>query len=124
MKLGRAISGFDSRSAFTSWLYRITLNAVRDHQRGKRRYASRLDEFAVDARHADGPEAEQNLARHELWATVQRLPDKQRDAVLLIYGEERSHAEAAEILGCAEKTVSWHVHQARKKLKTLMGEKP
>lgn len=123
VKLGRAIKGFDARSAFSSWLYRITLNAVRDHQRGKQRETKRLDEFARDAAHAETPRADQNLERHELWSTVRRLPDKQRDAVLLIYGEERSHGEAAEIMGCAEKTVSWHIHKAKKTLKTLMSEK-
>jgi len=45
------------------------------------------------------------------------LPPKQRDAMLLVYAEDLSHAQAAEILNCAESTVSWHVHEARKKLK-------
>ena len=47
---------------------------------------------------------------------------KQRDAVLLIYGEGLSHAAAAEVLGCAETTISWHVHEARKRLKVLLRD--
>src|SRR5690606_24279669 len=40
IKLAGALKGFDGRSAFTSWLYRIVLNAVRDRQRqGQRRMA-------------------------------------------------------------------------------------
>jgi RNA polymerase sigma-70 factor (ECF subfamily) len=49
-----------------------------------------------------------------------QLPDKQRDAVLLVYGEDMAHAEAARVMGCKEATVSWHVHEARKRLKRLM----
>ncbi len=33
-----------------------------------------------------------------------------------------SHAAAADVLGCSEATVSWHVHEARKRLKTLLGK--
>ena len=55
-----------------------------------------------------------------LWAAVRRLPDKQRDAVLLVYGEELSHADAAAVMACAEATVSWHIHEAKKRLKVLL----
>ena len=78
VKLGSAIAGFNGRSAFSSWVYRITLNAVR------------------------------------------KLPEKQRDAVLLVYAEELSHAAAAEIMGIKEATVSFHVHEARKTLRGLL----
>ncbi len=52
---------------------------------------------------------------------MRRLPEQQRDAVLLVYGEDMSHAEAAAIMGCTEKTVSWHLHEARKRLKVRLG---
>jgi RNA polymerase sigma-70 factor (ECF subfamily) len=40
--------------------------------------------------------------------------------VLLTYGEDMSHAQAASIMGCSEKTVSWHIHEAKKKLKIVL----
>ena len=55
-----------------------------------------------------------------LWAAVRRLPDKQRGAVLLVYGEGLSHAAAAEAMAISETTVSWHIHEAKKRLKVLM----
>ncbi|TIO87361.1 MAG: sigma-70 family RNA polymerase sigma factor, partial [Mesorhizobium sp.] len=55
-----------------------------------------------------------------LWAAVRMLPDKQRDAVLLVYGEGLSHAAAAEVMAISEATVSWHIHEAKKRLKLLM----
>ena len=57
-----------------------------------------------------------------LWAAVRKLPDQQRDAVLLVYADGASHREAAQALGCAEATVSYHVHSARKRLKILLTE--
>ena len=48
------------------------------------------------------------------------LPNQQRDAVLLVYGEDMTHAEAANVMGCSEKTVSWHIHEAKKRLRILL----
>ncbi|TIV62984.1 MAG: RNA polymerase subunit sigma-70, partial [Mesorhizobium sp.] len=55
-----------------------------------------------------------------LWTAVRLLPDKQRDAVLLVYGEGLNHAAAAEVMAISETTVSWHIHEAKKRLKLLM----
>jgi len=60
---------------------------------------------------------EDEVIGQDLWREVRALPPQQRDAVLLVYGEDLSHAEAAEIMGCAESTVSGHLHTARKRLK-------
>jgi RNA polymerase sigma factor (sigma-70 family) len=120
VKLGQAIGQFDARSAFSSWVYRITLNAVRDMQRSGRRqerHADRYAEIAPDAHPADQEDA---ATSRQLWAAVRRLPEQQRDAVLLVYAEELSHAAAAEIMGIKEATVSFHVHQARKTLRGLL----
>ncbi|WEK06705.1 MAG: RNA polymerase sigma factor [Candidatus Devosia phytovorans] len=120
VKLGAAIKGFDHRSAFSSWVYRITLNAVRDMQRaGKRRgkYADAYAEVTPEDQPADQEEAATSA---QLWEAVRALPEKQRDAVLLVYAEELSHAAAAEIMGIREATVSWHVHEARKTLRGLL----
>jgi RNA polymerase sigma-70 factor (ECF subfamily) len=57
----------------------------------------------------------------EIWTAVQELSPKQRDAVMLVYSEGLDHGEAAEVLGCSESTVSWHLHEARKRLKIILG---
>lgn len=120
VKLATAIRSFDGRSAFTSWLYRVTLNAVRDSQRShsrRGRYHDRLAEVhPVEAL----PDQEDAAATRELWAAVRDLPNQQRDAVLLVYAEELSHAEAGAIMGCKEATVSWHIHEAKKTLRGLL----
>ena len=120
VKLGQAIVSFDGRSAFSSWLYRITLNAVRDMQRaGERRgrHADRYAEIVLDEHPAEQEEA---ATSRQLWAAVRSLPEKQRDAVLLVYAEELSHSAAADIMGIKEATVSFHVHEARKTLRGLL----
>ena len=84
------------------------------------REAMKVQAFGVHAL-IDGEAAlEADSQAERLWAAVRELPDKQRDAVLLVYGEGLSHAAAADAMACAEATVSWHIHEAKKRLKRLM----
>jgi RNA polymerase sigma-70 factor (ECF subfamily) len=121
--LAKGIHSFRGDAQFSTWLYRLTYNASLDHLRARRR-ARRNEEAEVvvlfkDAA-AGSPEA--GAIGGELWQEVRGLPEQQRDAVLLVYGEDMSHAEAARVMGCSEKTVSWHLHEARKRLKARLQE--
>jgi RNA polymerase sigma-70 factor (ECF subfamily) len=120
IKLSTILPQFDGRSAFTSWLYKVTLNTVRDQQRASRRRQRRMDDYSEVAPEESAPDQEDAVATRELWAAVRQLPPQQRDAVLLVYAEEMNHAAAAAILGCKEATVSWHIHEARKTLRGLL----
>lgn len=119
-RLGRAIRGFAGQGAFTTWLYALTLNAARDHGRKAARETRKTAAFGVQAAAFGEAVPEPDGRTDALWNAVRLLPDKQREAVLLVYGEDLSHADAAEIMGCAEPTVSWHIHEAKKRLKILM----
>src|SRR5690606_1061073 len=120
VKIGQGIAGFDGRSAFSSWVYRITLNAVRDWQRAGARRGRHVHGYAerspIEAQAAE----EAAATTSQLWDAVRRLPEQQCNAVLLVYAEELSHAEAAAIMGIKEATVSFHVHEARKTLRGLL----
>jgi RNA polymerase sigma-70 factor (ECF subfamily) len=120
IRLAGAIRGFKGTSRFGTWLYTVTLNAARDQLRKRRRSEWRDATYLREQATPDGGTDESEC--EELWQAVQQLPEKQRDAVLLIYGEGLTHAAAADVLGCAETTISWHVHEARKRLKVLLRD--
>jgi RNA polymerase sigma-70 factor (ECF subfamily) len=120
IKLATAIQSFDGRSAFTSWLYRVTINMVRDMQRSSSRRDRNIDSFTLVHPDDDPGEQEEATTARELWTAVSELPEKQREAIMLVYAEDMSHAEAAEIMGCKEATVSWHIHEAKKTLRGLL----
>lgn len=123
LRLGFAIRTWRNESAFKTWLYRITINAAHDHARFIAREMRKEQALAVHAS-AVGEEIVAYKPSHSdyIWDAVRTLPDKQRDATLLVYGEELNHADAAAVMGCAESTVSYHLHTARKQLKTLLGK--
>ncbi len=121
VKLATAVRGFRGEAAFTTWLYRIVFTTATDRLRAQQRivpFAPSEMTMLLDDRVTFAPDTADDAA--ELWAAVRALPEKQRDAVLLVYGDELSHAEAARIMGVSEATVSWHVHEARKRLKTKL----
>jgi RNA polymerase sigma-70 factor, ECF subfamily len=121
VKLATAIKTFRGESAFTTWLYRIAFTTATDRLRARQRiipFAPSDMNTLIDG--ATGETPESALIGAQLWDAVRALPDQQRDAVLLIYGEDLSHQEAATIMGCSEKTVSWHLHEARRRLKAKL----
>ncbi len=120
VRLGRAIRSFRGDGAFSTWLYALTLNAARDYSRKAVREGAKIAAYGVHALTDAPAESASDDAAEALWAAVRKLPDKQRDAVLLVYGEGLSHAAAADVMAVAEPTVSWHIHEAKKRLKLLM----
>jgi len=122
VKLGTVISGFKGDAAFSSWLYRITLNTVRDFQRASKRRHENIAALTIVAQTDYRPDPAVEMTQAQMWHKVRQLPPKQRDAMLLIYAEDLSHAQAAAIMECAESTVSWHVHEAKKRLKQEMQD--
>jgi RNA polymerase sigma-70 factor, ECF subfamily len=124
VKLASAIRDFRGDSAFSTWVWRVTFTTATDRLRaGQRMQAvepSQMVALADSVADNREPSPEDLVIGAELWVMVRALPPQQRDAVLLVYGEDMSHAEAASVMGCQEKTVSWHLHEAKKRLKVTL----
>jgi len=122
IKVARGLSDFRENSSFTTWLYRIAVNTATDlHRRSAVRArlaedAGRRSPTAGQAAMAAPADCDQDRA----WEAVGALPERQRTALLLVFGEGLSHREAAAVMGCPEVTVSWRIHQARRKLGKIM----
>jgi RNA polymerase sigma-70 factor, ECF subfamily len=120
IRAARGIRGLQDSSTFQAWLYRICSNTARDALRAKRSHEAKL-EFA--ARHLEISRDGRNgdAAGERALHLMQSLPPEQREAVALVFLEECTHAEAARLLGCAESTVSWRIHLAKRRLRKLVN---
>jgi RNA polymerase sigma-70 factor, ECF subfamily len=115
VKLARKLQTYRFESKFTTWLYRLTLNTAKDWQRkAYRRYEKAWPEDFDIAATATSPE--RHAIAHETLGAIEDLPGKLKAAVLLVFRDGLSHSQAAHALGCAETTVSWRIHEARKVL--------
>jgi RNA polymerase sigma-70 factor (sigma-E family) len=58
--------------------------------------------------------------RDEVWQAIQRLPDRQRKAIVLRYYEDLSEADTAEVLGCSVGTVKSQVSRGLARMQELL----
>ncbi len=124
IKLGRAIGSFRQKAAFTTWLTRMTINTAKHLVRARARRERDVSALAVieESHAACCSQMQSGENASAVWQAVRALPPRQHDAMLLVYAEGMTHAQAAEVLGCRESTLSWHVHEARKTLKRQLKD--
>ncbi|MFL6798330.1 MAG: RNA polymerase sigma factor [Xanthobacteraceae bacterium] len=110
------IMSFKGEAKFATWLTGIVVNACRDHFRRRRTLSRLRDRLAVLAALAPQPDGRSAYERSWLTSELARLSPILRETIVLIIGEDLTHAEAATALGIAESTVSWRLHEARRQL--------
>ena len=117
--LPKRLQSFRGQAKFSTWLYRVVLNAARDMHRRRASADRASDGFEELARlESDGREdAEDRTAW--LYETLDRIGGDLRETAILVLAEERTHAEAAEILSVKESTVSWRMSKLKEKLKSI-----
>ncbi len=117
--LAGKLTSYKGSARFTTWLYRIIVNASRDHHRRQSATTKLHATYGEVSELRRGAEAER--AREMLWLyeTLERVGPDLRETAILVLAEDMSHAQAAEILDIKESTVSWRMHQLRKELKAL-----
>lgn len=118
LKMADNLRSFRFESSFRSWLCRLVINAAKDGVRFRQNESLRNVEISENL--AIHSEAENNTYAHEIFSLVQQLPEDQRIALILVFGEGLTHKEAADIEKCPEGTIAWRIHEARKNLEYLI----
>lgn len=118
IKVFRSLDRFDGRSAFGSWLHRLTLNEafqyLRRHRR--RRWTTLVDEVA-DRRNVANDDSDD---RELLARALERLDPDLRAVFLLREVEQLSYSELAEATQVSEGTVASRLSRARMLLKRFL----
>jgi RNA polymerase sigma-70 factor, ECF subfamily len=117
----RQLGSFRAESKFSTWLCQIAVNLGLNWRARENRRGDIHSEWAENAicendSHDGFPDALSRRVQNAL----DKLPAKQRAAIILTIYEDHTHAEAAKILRCTEATISWRVFVARQKLKRLL----
>jgi RNA polymerase sigma-70 factor, ECF subfamily len=110
------IGSFRGQAKFITWLTGIVVNASRDHHRRGATWSRVKGSLSVLAALARAPDGRDLYQQTWLASGLSRLDPLLRDTVVLVVGEGMSHGEAAHALGVAESTISWRMHEARKRL--------
>ena len=124
---------FDASQKFSTWLFAIASNLVRDRYR----WRSRHPQVSLDAENEQtgdsfrehlsehGPSPSECLQADERADIVRRavaaLPEDLRAPLIIAEYEDRSQAEIGTILGCAAKAVETRIYRARQQLRVTLG---
>jgi RNA polymerase sigma-70 factor, ECF subfamily len=114
---------FQPGTQLSRWAYTILSSIWKNELRSRK---VRMGQGFVDpeiALVADGiREMDLNLLARQVLKEVERLPEGQREAVFLVYGEGLSYREAAEILDVPQGTIMSRLAAARQKLAELRDQ--
>lgn len=124
---------FDQTQKFTTWLYAIASNLVKDRYRWRLRHP----QVALDAENEEteadlrdglrdsnlGPD--ESLQKEEtaeaVRSAVATLPNELRQALILSVYQELPQGEIAAILNCSVKAVETRIYRARQQLRGILG---
>jgi RNA polymerase sigma-70 factor (ECF subfamily) len=118
LKLIRKIEQFRRDAEFTTWLYRLVVNACMDEQRKRRRFVPFGDGFEMGRQAQEKRPQEERYARVEIAdsvkAAIGELRPKLRLPILLKYVEGLSYDEMAEVLNCSKGTIASRLNRGHK----------
>lgn len=104
-----------------AWLFRILINIWRNDLRFERRRGDQIPIDSLIAEPSVAPAQPGRIALSEMSRAIDRLPDDQREALLLVVLEGLSYHEAAGVLGIPDGTLMSRLGRARAALRTLTG---
>ena len=117
LRILAGLPGFDGDSRATTWATGIAVNVCRELRRRQARDQRAPAPHAFSAPPA-GADDDDVAALH---TALERLPERQREAVVLRYLEGLDVNQTAELMGCAPGTVKASVHAGLANLRGHLG---
>jgi RNA polymerase sigma-70 factor (ECF subfamily) len=114
------IDSFQPGTNMSAWLFTILRNLFRSEYRKRRREVEDADGSYADTLKSQ-PEQTSRIEFEEFRTALDKLPEDQREALILVGASGFSYEEAAEICGCAVGTIKSRVNRARTRLSNLLS---
>jgi RNA polymerase sigma-70 factor, ECF subfamily len=119
---------FDRRSSLKTWLFGVIRMTAREHRRWSvlrllrgQRGDGELPEVADGGRAPDS-EAGARQRAEQVARALLRLAERQREVLHLVFYEDLSIAEAAQVMGVSLGTARQHYERGKHALATILGE--
>ena len=129
VRVWRNIRNFRGESAFSTWLYRITVNTClsvrqKESRRDERELGDEMPYLSEPSGDADPEAAALNAERREeIQDALQHVRAEHRAALVLRHMEGLSYAEIAEVLGVPDGTAKGWVSRGRAAMLVVLAEK-
>lgn len=110
---------FDGKAQFRTWLYRVVFNSAIDKRRSEQARDQRERDYVDVSALRAADDADRAAQAEWLNTALKAMKPDLRDTAVLVLSEDLTHAEAADILGVKESTISWRMHELKKALAAL-----
>lgn len=115
------LDSYDSERPFGPWLMRIVLNRGSNLRRSRTRRETEPEVDAVSTAPSALEESERSETRVMLTRALATLSERQRMIVTLFDVDGMTSSEIGDMLDLSAGTVRWHLHEARKILRTALS---
>jgi RNA polymerase sigma-70 factor, ECF subfamily len=117
LKLFSSLKSFRGSSNFSTWLFRVVVNACMDEHRRRRRFVPLEESLPADkmmSNQSQERDAWQKQLAGEVRVALEALSPKLRLPIVLRYVQGLSYEEIAHALGCSPGTVASRLNRAHK----------
>ncbi len=112
------LASYQRRAKVTTWLYRVAVNAAHDRRRKRATYAKATTGWGDWETNRTAANRDTNEQIDWLTTAMNQLNTDLRDTLALVL-DDMTHAQAAEVLGVSEGTISWRISEAKKALRAI-----
>ena len=119
LALPAKLKNFRGEAKFSTWLYRVAVNASHDRRRRAATRAKAADGWGDWEVNRQATIKENAEGVEWLMQAMSTLSQDLRDTAALTMGDEMTQAQAADVLGISEGTVAWRLSEIRKRLTAL-----
>ena len=120
LQIWKSKHNFKEKAEWSTWIYRITLNVCLTLIKKKRVVTESLQtqHTAIKDKGLHAPQEDEDLQR--LYRAIRTLSDIDK-AIILLYLEEKSYKEIAQIMGTNTSNIGVKINRIKKRLKNILN---
>lgn len=120
MQIWRSRDNFNERSEWSTWIYRISLNVCLTYLKKTKNLQQHFVSDSLPPDAIDDSQAFSSESVNQLYAAIRKLSELDR-AVILLYLEEKSHQQIADIIGTNSNNIGVRVKRIKQRLNKLLN---
>jgi len=122
LQIWRSHRTFDERAAWSTWIYRVSLNVCMTLLKTQKRKRRVIASDALPPELVEHSRAFADESLNQLYGAIRQLSEVDR-AVILLYLDEKTYREIGEIIGTNPNNVGVRINRIKDRLRRMLDEK-
>ena len=122
LQIWKSRNNFQGQSEWSTWVYRLSLNVSMTLLKKQKRKPQHVSSGSLPTETPDESPAFVDESLEQLYAAIRQLSEVDR-GVILLYLEEKSYQEIAEIIGTNPNNIGVRIKRIKEKLKKILDGK-